>query len=448
MSSATTSGNQTGADAAVHSTLQTHMLFGRIPVPKGSLPLITAVILSGLSAYAFLVLTARQLSPSSYAPLAAFWTLAFFVGPGIYVAVDQEMSRALSRCLTLGFATRPMARRVFHMSVLGTLGLLGIGGLLSPILLRRAFDDQGLLLAGFLLILPGYCLLSSLVGITNAFGRLRGSATVVAGEGIFRLAACAGLLVAGISTAGPYGLCVGIAPLAAAFVGWRFNRIPLTPGPPAPWRPVARGLTVLVGGTVLNQFLLVIEPFLVKIIAHTSDQAAAGRFLNAISLTRVPLFLFNAVIPVLLPRFTRLVEAKKSASLRRILWKLTLCITTIFAVATGAAVIFGPTLLRFLYGPAYVVRGWIVAALTAGAGLYCLATVLSLALIAKKSFLPAAVSWALGVGVMLLVTGFGGSLGLLGRATWGYVLGCAVSTAAMACFVAARPGQSKEPERP
>jgi O-antigen/teichoic acid export membrane protein len=412
-------------------SLPSRLLFGRIRLPEGALALVAAVATSGLAAYAFLVLAARHLSPSAYAPLAAFWTLAFFVGPGIYVAVDQEMARVLSASLALGRATRPAATRVIQVGGGLTLLLVGLGFATAPILIGRGFDNQGLLFLGFLVILPAYCGLSAVVGMMNALGRLRGSATIMAGEALFRLAGCILLLLLSVRTAGPYGLAVGLAPFAATLLGVRTTRIKLTPGPPVPWRPVVSGLAVLIGGTVLNQFLLVIEPFIVKILAHSGQQAAAGRFLNAIALTRVPLFLFNAAIPVLLPRFTRLASAGRHDRLGHLLLRTITVVSMVFAGAIVVAGLFGPELVRLLFGPAYVLHGQVIALLAAGAGLYCIATVLSLALIASRAFGATVISWALGVASMLITTIFGGSLGLIGRAAWGYLLGCGVATLAM-----------------
>jgi O-antigen/teichoic acid export membrane protein len=396
-------------------SLPSRLLFGRIRLPEGALALVAAVATSGLAAYAFLVLTARHLSPSAYAPLAAFWTLAFFVGPGIYVAVDQEMARVLSASLALGRATRPAATRVIQVGGGLTLLLVGLGFATAPILIGRGFDNQGLLFLGFLVILPAYCGLSAVVGMMNALGRLRGSATIMAGEALFRLAGCILLLLLSVRTAGPYGLAVGLAPFAATLLGVRTTRIKLTPGPPVPWRPVVSGLAVLIGGTVLNQFLLVIEPFIVKILAHS----------------RVPLFLFNAAIPVLLPRFTRLASAGRHDRLGHLLLRTITVVSMVFAGAIVVAGLFGPELVRLLFGPAYVLHGQVIALLAAGAGLYCIATVLSLALIASRAFGATVISWALGVASMLITTIFGGSLGLIGRAAWGYLLGCGVATLAM-----------------
>jgi O-antigen/teichoic acid export membrane protein len=425
---------RTGPEETAHSTLR----WARRAVPAGSAPMLAALCTSGLSAYAFLVLTARHLSPAAYAPLAAFWTLAFLVGPGIYVAVDQEMARAVSSRLALGRPTRPAITRVAQVSVVLTVILLLVGGLATPFLLGRAFNHELLLLAGFLLILPGYCFLSALVGAMNAFGRLRGSATVVAGEGLFRLAGCGGILLFGVRTAGAYGLAVGLAPFLAGVVGWRVTRLPVTAGPGEPWRPVSSAIALLVGGTVLNQFLLVIAPFIIKILAHASDQADAGRFLNAVALTRVPLFLFNAAIPILLPRFTRLAAAGHQQALNRLIGGVTAGCTLVFALVTAGSAAFGPDLLRILYGHAYVLPAGTIALLAAAAGLYCVATVLSLVLIATKNYLATTISWGLGVGCLVVTTVLGGSLGLLGRVTWGYLIGCLASTTAMAAFVVVR----------
>jgi O-antigen/teichoic acid export membrane protein len=370
--------------------------------------------------------------------LAAFWTLAFFVGPGIYVAVEQEMSRAVSSRLANGLAARPIAVRVFQVGALLTFGLVVVGIATSPILLRRAFDEQVLLLVGCLLILPGYCLFTASIGVLNAAGNLGGSARVIAGEGLFRLVGCGALILFGVRTAGPYGLAVGGAPFIAVLIGWRSSPVLLTPGPVEPWRPVSRAVGLLLGGTILNQFLLVIGPFIVKVLATTSEQAAAGRYLNAISLTRVPLFLFNAAIPILLPRFARTAAGGRLDKLLELLAQVVGAIAICFVAAVVVGYLAGPDVLRWLYGPNYELGGGTIGLLAAAAGLYCVAVTLSLALVATKDYFSTTISWALGVVCMLIVIVGGGGLGLLGRVTWGYLLGSLVASLSMAAFMLLR----------
>ena len=54
------------------------------------------LIVAGLSAYGFLVLADKALSKDAYSPLGVLWSIVFLIGPGLFLPLEQEISRALA----------------------------------------------------------------------------------------------------------------------------------------------------------------------------------------------------------------------------------------------------------------------------------------------------------------------------------------------------------------
>ncbi|MEY2589667.1 MAG: hypothetical protein QOJ67_1651, partial [Acidimicrobiaceae bacterium] len=67
--------------------------------------------MAGVSAYGFLVLSARVLGKAEYAPLSVLWAAVFLAGPGFFLPLEQEVSRALAARRALGLGTGPVLRR-------------------------------------------------------------------------------------------------------------------------------------------------------------------------------------------------------------------------------------------------------------------------------------------------------------------------------------------------
>src|SRR5664279_4064005 len=100
-------------------------------------------LLIGLSGYLFLALIGHgRFDAASTAALSAMYLLGNILGPGVFVAVEQETSRVVSDALTRGIAARPRAGRMAGIDGgLGLVTLLVLAGL-SPLLLDRVLDDE------------------------------------------------------------------------------------------------------------------------------------------------------------------------------------------------------------------------------------------------------------------------------------------------------------------
>ena len=68
----------------------------KVPVPEGTWAVGCGLIISGITAYAFQILSFRGLSKTDYAALNGLWIFVFVVAPGFFLPLEQEVSRAVA----------------------------------------------------------------------------------------------------------------------------------------------------------------------------------------------------------------------------------------------------------------------------------------------------------------------------------------------------------------
>ena len=409
------------------------------PLPEGTIAVGAGLIISGITAYGFLSISARALSEDAYAPLAVLWALMYVVGPGFFMPLEQEVSRGLSSRRARGIGGGPLVRRALLAGGVMASILLVAAAATGGVLLDYLFDDDVLLLVGFMLGLTGYFLIHLLRGTLSGNGRFRTYGWLVASESVIRLAACGALAVVGVSTAGPFGLILGIAPFAAVAVTVRRERDMITPGPDAPWNELSTALGWLLTASVLAQLLVNSGVFAVELLADESEKDIAGRFLNGLIIARVPLFMFQAVQASLLPALAAHAGAGRHEDFRIGLRRLIIVVVAIGAVATVTAWAIGPTVVELLFGEGFRLERTDLAYLAGASAAYMLALALAQALIALAAYARVVVGWATGLVVFLVVTA--SQSGLLNRVEGGFLAGSMAAAATMAVRVASRLAQ-------
>ncbi len=350
--------------------------------------------------------------------------------------MEQEICRASVSRQSEGRGDRPAVVRGAQVGAILALALLGGVALGAGPLQSHFFDGSASLVAALALGLVGYYCMHLSWGVLASHRRFRGYGIVSGSEGLFRLALCAILLPLGASSLGVYGLAIGLAPLLAAYAGWRAQGVPLSIAQPEPWRPTTQAIAFLVGASFLRVALLMIGPVVVQFLAgRGAGRGEAGRYLAALALTRVPLFIFGAVLVALLPRLSQLVAEGARQAFARVLTGASLLVAMTFAAACGIIEVVGPRLLIFFFGASYALPAGDLIRLTAGCGLYVLAVLLSYGLIAAGGHHWTTLAWLVGcLSFAALVVG-GSGLGLLGRVEWGFMVSSGVASAAMGVFL-------------
>lgn len=413
-------------------------------LPPGMVPVAAGLVVLGLASYAFLVVAARSLGPARYAPLSVLWALVFLVGPGVFVPLEQELTRAISALEATGRPSVHLARKAAlgGASIVAVLSVAALAA--SGWLQARLFDRHPLLLGGLLLSLVGYYAEYLVRGALAGRGRFRAYGSILAAEGLLRLGGCLVLAAAGVSEPGLYGVVLGAAPLGAAAIGARGQRLfcarPAVvgatghPGPRDPKSLVSPGLGRALGwllaGSLAGQLLVNGAPVAVKILATAAEKATVGRFVAGLVVSRVPAFLVASVQAAALPRLSGMDAAGRHADFRSGLARLLVGVGALGVAGIVGAAIAGPALVQALFGSEFRLGRRDMAFLAGASALYMLAVTLSQALIALCAQARVAVCWASGFVTLVVVVAIGP--GLLQRAERGLLAGSAVAFLAMA----------------
>jgi O-antigen/teichoic acid export membrane protein len=372
-------------------------------LPPGTLSVGIGLAVVGIGSYGYLVLAARALGKTEYAPLSVLWALVFFVGPGFFLPIEQEVGRALASRRAAGIGGRPVVVRAAALGAALLIGLVVVGLAVSHLLIDHLFSDQSGLFVAWLISLVGAYVGYVLRGVMSGVGRFGAYSRYISAEAAIRLVLCVIAAAAGAATAGPFGLALGIAPLLAVVPCVAGERDLLEPGPPAHLREISSALGALLVGSVASMALVNAGPIAMKLLADKAEEDEVGRFLAGLILARVPLFLFQAVQAALLPRLAELAEQGEHDELVAGLRRLLVVLTGIVAVGIAASFAIGPTVLPIVFGGDFDLGRRTLALLALGSGAYLLAAALAQANIALSGHLQMALSWVAGV-VGLVVT--------------------------------------------
>jgi O-antigen/teichoic acid export membrane protein len=393
-------------------------------VPEGTIPVAVGLVISGLSAYGFLSLTRHGLGTDAAKPVAQLWFATFILAPGFFLPIEQEVGRALAHRRALGQGGLPVLRKA---SLLG-LGLLTIVSLVllsaGPFITSEVFDGSWALFGCLLLSFAGYALGHFLRGTLAGTGRFRQYGLFMGSDGLIRFFSCAVFVAIGVTSAGVYGLLVGIPPLFAVLIALHGNYHVTGEGPKAEWSELTPNLGWLVAGSVAAAALLNAGPIAANLLAKPGEDRIVSEFSYAVLVARVPLFLFQAVQAALLPKLARLAARGLFDDFRQGFRRLMTVVIAVGTVGVGAAATIGPRVLDIVFNAEVGRRTLTMLAL--GSAIYMVALGIAQAVIALHGHSWVAVGWIAGllsfVGVTAVV-----SDDLLLRVEIGLVAGSAVA---------------------
>src|SRR5262245_61157002 len=128
----------------------------RLGIDTGALPIAIGSVVSGVTAYVFLIVAARQLGPVKYSALASLWTVVLLVGPACFAPLEQEVCRAAVARRTAGIGDRPAVIRGAQVGAAVLVALLvSLAIALAP-LRQHLFAGDSLLVLEAGLGLVGY----------------------------------------------------------------------------------------------------------------------------------------------------------------------------------------------------------------------------------------------------------------------------------------------------
>jgi O-antigen/teichoic acid export membrane protein len=408
----------------------------RNPLPTGTAAVGVGLIVAGLSAYGFLFVADKALSDAEYSPLATLWSLVFLIGPGLFLPVEQEISRALAERRARRQGGLPLVRRAATIGVGLALAVLVVLIATARPVVDHLFDGDVLLLLGLGLGLVGALAGHLTRGSLSGTGQFYGYGTYIGADGLIRVLGGTLCFVVGINTAGPFGVAVGIAGLLAVGVALSVQRPDLEEGPEANFSDVSGALGLLLWASLCAFAIMNIGPVLVKLLASDSQAEAAGHFVNGVVIARVPLFLFQAVQAALLPKLAALAHSGHLGDFRSGLKRLLVVVAALAGLGTLVGAVLGPFVVEVMF-PGSGLGSRTMGLLAAGAGLYMLALACAQAVIALGGHFDQALGWCLGL-VTLLVSVWLGPDNLFLRVEIGLLVGSLVSFVAIGGLLARR----------
>jgi O-antigen/teichoic acid export membrane protein len=411
------------------------------PLPQGTAPIAAGLVVSGLSAYGFLAITARALGPRAYAPVAVLWTLVFIAVPGLFLPLEQEVSRAVSARRVAGIGARSVVRRAGAAgAVVAALVSISTAAAGSP-LVSRLFDGQGSLLVGFVVSVLAYVAYYLTRGVLAGSGAFVAYGALLTAEGLVRVVTVAALAIAGVHAVGPYGLLVGLPVLAGVVAALLLHGGDLPPGPTARWAEISHAVGFLVAGSLLGQILVNAGPLAVKLLAGPGEQALTGTFLNGVVIARIPLFFFQAVQASLLPALAAQAAAGQFDEFRNSTVRLLAAVAAVALLAVAGSALLGPFVVSHFFGAGFRLGHLDMGLLAAASGMYMVALGMVQGVIALAGYRLVPVGWFLGVLAFCAVAAALGSasgMGVALRVELALLAGSLVSLVAVAVMLETR----------
>ncbi|TDD89963.1 hypothetical protein E1202_09385 [Saccharopolyspora karakumensis] len=369
-------------------------------------------VLVGAAGYAFVALGGHTLPAADAAALSSFYLLVSTIGPGLFVALEQETNRATSSALALGSPQGPVIRRAATQgAVLWAVGFLMLVTM-YPFLVERSLLGHRELFWAIVLSTVTAGAVYFVRGVLGGMQRFDGYAATLAGEGLMRLVPALVIAAAGLATAGLYGwvFALGSGVGAVAALGWVRRRVDpqswdtptasadLVPGAARArsGAPRVRGFASLVSATLLAQAVANLAPVVVT-ARLTAEPATAAAFAAGFILARVPLFVFSPLQAVVLPAVSAAVAHGETVRVYRIVRPVLLAATGVCVLGVVLLSTVGPWAVRTLLGAEAPVSRVVLGLLGAGTLLLIAAQVLQAALVALQAHLAITVSWQLSI---------------------------------------------------
>ena len=375
----------------------------RAPLPEGTIPVGIGLLVAGLASFAFLRVGKSAMGgDKAFSPVLSLWFATFALAPGFFLPLEQELGRAISHRRAIGQGARPVVRKVVLLGAglasAVVLVVLGAGSAIT----NSYFDGDWVLLVALLVAFASYAPVHLARGIASGSGRFRAYAVVMGADGAVRVVLCIILAVVGIKTAGAYGLAVALAPLAGfLFVAAR-GQLRTEDGPPASWREVTPNLGWLLLGSVFAAGLVNAGPVSATLLKADNQKDFVTQFGYGVLLSRIPLFLFQAVQAALLPRLSGLAARNELDEFRAGFRKLMYIVLTVGVLGTSGAFLVGPFIIKKMYDADLSSRT--MAMLALGSAAYMAALALAQAVIALKGHALVALGWGTGMATFVLVT--------------------------------------------
>jgi O-antigen/teichoic acid export membrane protein len=408
-------------------------------LPPGTAAVGTGLAVLGGASYVHIAVASHTLSKAQTSAFAVLWSIVFTVGLGLFLPIEQEITRIVVARRASGDGIWPVYRRGAVLA-LGLLAAICVVLALTagPIAHRLFGGDLGLVVAmagGF----AGLAVAHPTRGVLAGCGRFDAYGLQLGVDGGLRIVLAALLGLAGVRSALLFGLILAVAPVVSVVVTAKPVRGALSAGSPLAWSVLRRGVAPLMVSTLLAQLVVNVGVVNVKLL-DASDEALAGALLSALVLVRIPLFVFASLQASLLTGLSTAAAAGDRAGFRHLLLRACAIVTALAVVGAVPMIAAGPWLLRVFFAAVEVLDRLDFAILATGTAAYLLAQVLGQGVMSLGHHRDQTLAWLGGTLALVILTVLPGDVKL--RVEGGYAVGSAVVAALLVVAVLRRAGRA------
>jgi len=363
--------------------------------PRYAAMLLGSSLAAGLAVYGYLVLAKRGMTLDQWSDFSVFWSVTLVVGFGFFLPLEQESSRLLRPGMSR-LSVRPLVRVAAWASLAACIALvLGLPALSAALRKERAL----FLLLVLLAVVSALQFFTR--GVMLGLGHRRAYVAALTADGLLRVSFAGTLLLGGLRGAVPFSVALLVAILLSHLVPLvvvlrRVGAVPrgaLTDEPVFDGRVAMRGWLRLVPASLAAQVLQNGAPFALALVATGPDSNAAGPFLAAFTVARIPLFMAVPVQSALVPPLAHLAAEGQSHRVVSLVAKLTGVTTAAAILAALAALVVGRSVVGLMFGPELLVPGGDLALMVAGVCMHVGLLVVTQALVALNLHGQAGAAW-------------------------------------------------------
>ncbi len=114
-------------------------------LPAGTLAIGGGLVVNGLTAYAFITISSRDLGAEAYSPVALLWALSFLLGIGFFLPLEQETARLVAGRVSRGQGIGPVVKSAARLGASLALGLVAVSLLAGRWFTNEFFNGETLL---------------------------------------------------------------------------------------------------------------------------------------------------------------------------------------------------------------------------------------------------------------------------------------------------------------
>ena len=365
----------------------------RSTIPEGTLSIGIGLLVAGVTIYIFFKIGQQALGQEKFKPLVSLWFVMFAIAPGFFLPIEQELSRAVAHRRALNQGVGPVVKKVALLCAVTVVFLLTLILLLAPMINDNLFEGNVIITVSLAIAIVTYGALYFTKGLSSGLGKFSAYGFIVGADGAIRVLACTALLLLGVTQLSAYSLIIVITPIIGVMIVLLAGQLKTESGPPATWSEITENLVWLLGGSIFAAALVNAGPLTVDLLGDSQDAIRVTQFGNAVLLTRVPLFLFQAVQAALLPRLTRLAARGDLVEFKIGFRRLVVLVIGVGVFGTVGAFLFGPFFLDLVYGGGIDRRTLTLLALASA--IYMMALAIAQAVIALRGHRLVALGWLL-----------------------------------------------------